>query len=131
MLRFAQGLAAVFVLILAMAGINTLLNPMFVAEPSGFNPVDNYGLTNIRTLGAPTLSLAIITAIGAYRKEWLLILPAALYYFFNLTARIISVIVEGYEPVMLRGLLLTSVLVILSQLAIQLFRRAQASSSSA
>lgn len=131
MLRFAQGLAVVFVLILAGAGISALFNPTLIAEPSGFNPVGNYGLTNIRTLGAPTLSLAIITAIGAYRKEWLLILPAALYYLFNLTARVISVIVEGYEPVMLRGLLLTSVLVILSQLAIQLFRRAQASSSSA
>ncbi len=123
MTRFAQILCVLFVVVLGGAGLSTIFNPVGFAEPTGFNPVGNYGLTNIRTLGAPTLSLAIITAIAALRKEWLLVLPASLYFLFNLSARTISVFVEGYEPIMLRGLLLTSVLFILSQVALNIFRR--------
>ena len=123
MLRAAQAIAALFVLVLGAASISNMFNPAAVAETAGFNPISNYGLTNMRTLGAPTLSLAIFTAIGIYRKEWLLIVPAAMYFGFNLTARLISVVAEGFEPVMTRGLLLTSTLLVLALISIYLFRR--------
>ena len=123
MIRFAQSLSLLFVLILGGAGLTTMLFPMVINEPSGFNAVTDYGLTNVRTLGAPTLSLAIITAIGAVRKEWLLVLPASLYFVLNFSARVISTIVEGYAPVMLTGLLFTFSLFILSQVALHIFRR--------
>lgn len=126
MLKAAQAIAALFVLVLGAASISNMFNPASVAETAGFNPISNYGLTNMRTLGAPTLSLAIITAIGIYRKEWLLITPAAMYFGFNFTARLISVVVEGFEPVMTRGLLLTSTLLVLALVSIYLFRRASA-----
>jgi len=124
MLRVAQAIAALFVLALGAASISNMFNPAAVAETAGFNPISNYGLTNMRTLGAPTLSLAIFTAIGIYRKEWLLIVPAAMYFGFNLSARLISVAVEGFEPVMTRGLLLTSTLFVLALVSIYLFRQA-------
>ncbi len=123
MIRLAQILTVLFVVVLGVAGLTTMFNPVALGEASGFNPIGNYGLTNVRTLGAPTLALAIVTAIGALRKDWLLILPASLYFLLNGSARIISVIVEGYEPVMLRGLLLTGVLFTLSLVALYLFRR--------
>ena len=129
MIRIAQILSALFVVVLGGAGLTSMFSPMTIAEPSGFNPVGDYGLTNMRTLGAPTLALAIITAIGALRKEWLLILPAAMYFFLNALARIISVFAEGFEPIMTRGLVLTLVLVVLSQVALHIFRRAQKSAS--
>lgn len=125
MIRFAQILSVIFVLVLGTSAITTIFSPMTINEPSGFNAVTNYGLTNLRTLGAPTLSLAIITAIGAFKKQWLLILPASMYFFFNGSARVISVFVEGYEPIMQRGLLLTFSLFALSQLAIHFFRKAE------
>lgn len=124
MARFAQILSALFVLVLGGSALITIFSPMSINDPSGFNAVTNYGITNLRTLGAPTLSLAVITAIGALRKEWLLILPASLYFLFNGSARLISVFVEGYEPIMLRGLILTFTLFALSQVALHLFRRA-------
>ena len=96
-----------------------------IAEPSQFNVVTDYGTTNLRTLGAPTLSLAVITAIGAFRREWLLLLPAAMYFAFNLTARVTSVFVEGYESDMLRGLLFTGTLAILAQIALHTFRTSE------
>ncbi len=123
MIRFAQFLAIIFVLILGATALTTMFNPSSINEPSGFNAITNYGFTNLRTLGAPTLSLAIITAIGALKKEWILILPASLYFLFNGTARVISTFIEGYEPIMLRGLLLTFTLFILSQIALHIFRR--------
>ena len=121
---FAQVLSGIFVLILGIAGITTMLFPEVIAGPSGFNPVDNYGLTNVRTLGAPTLALAVAAVIGIIRKEWILILPASMYFFFNGLARVISTGVEGYEPVMLTGLIVTFCLFALSQVAIYLFRKA-------
>ncbi|MEM7115146.1 MAG: hypothetical protein AAF614_22090 [Chloroflexota bacterium] len=123
MLRLAQILSVLFVVVLGVAGLTSILNPIAIGEASNLNPIGNYGLTNVRTLGAPTLTLAIITAIGVFRKEWLLILPASLYFLLNGLARVISVVVEGYEPVMLRGLLFTGVLVVLSQIALHTFRR--------
>ena len=125
MIRFAQVLAAVFVAVLASAGLTAMFAPDLIAEPSQFNVVTDYGTTNLRTLGAPTLSLAVITAIGAFRREWLLLLPAAMYFAFNLTARVTSVFVEGYESDMLRGLLFTGTLAILAQIALHTFRTAE------
>lgn len=123
MIRFAQLLSVIFVFILGSAGLVTMFFPDMINAPAGFNATTNYGLTNIRTLGAPTLSLAIITAIGAFRKEWLLILPASMYFLLNGISRLISVIVEGYEPVMLTGLVATFTLFFLSQVALHLFRK--------
>lgn len=128
-IRLAQILSALFVVVLGGAGLVSMLSPLTIAEPSGFNPVGDYGITNMRTLGAPTLALAIITAIGAFRKDWLLILPAAMYFILNASARIISVFVEGFEPIMTRGLVFTLVLVALSQVALHIFRRSQANAT--
>ena len=122
MYRFAQILSWGFVLVLGVAGIMTMLFPTAVNEPAGFNATTDYGLTNVRTLGAPTLALAIATAIGAIRREWLLVLPASMYFLFNASARVISVLVEGYDPVMLRGLLITSVLFALSVFVVRTMR---------
>ncbi|KZN30591.1 hypothetical protein N480_06425 [Pseudoalteromonas luteoviolacea S2607] len=123
MIKFAQILSGLFVLILGSAALVTMLFPELINQPSGFNAVTNYGFTNLRTLGAPTLSLAVITAIGAYKKDWLLLLPATMYFFFNFFARAISTIIEGYEPVMLFGLVMTLTLFILSQVALHGFRK--------
>lgn len=124
MTKFAQILSGIFVLVLGSAALVTMLFPAIINEPSGFNAMTNYGFTNLRTLGAPTLSLAIITAIGAYRKEWLLLLPASMYFGFNFFARALSTIIEGYEPVMLFGLIMTLTLFVLSQIALHTFRKA-------
>ncbi len=125
MTRAAQLLSVIFVIFLGGSGIASIFSPETIFESVGFEAVSNYGVTNLRTLGAPTLALAIITALGAYRKDWWLVLPASLYFLFNFSARLISVFAEGFEPIMVRGLILTSVLFILSQVAIYLFRTSE------
>ncbi|MDK1286996.1 hypothetical protein [Pseudoalteromonas umbrosa] len=123
MIKFAQVLCGMFVLILGSAALTAMLFPAIINEPSGFNVVTDYGFTNLRTLGAPTLSLAIITAIGIYKKAWLLILPASMYFFLNFFARAISAVIEGYEPAMLFGLIFTFTLFVLSLIALQVFKK--------
>ena len=123
MLRFAQALCVLFVLIFLSASVSTIFFPRRFSDASGFNPTTDYAITNVRTLGAPLLSFAIVTTLGIVRRSWLLLLPASLYFLFNALARVISVLSEGYEPVMLRGLLLTFGLFALSQVAIYAFRR--------
>ncbi|TDF38230.1 hypothetical protein EYS14_11085 [Alteromonadaceae bacterium M269] len=122
MLRIAQALSILFVAIFVAASMTSIFLPETLGQASGFNPTTDYGLTNVRTLGAPLLSLAIITLLGARRKEWLLLLPASLYFFFNGSARVISLFFEQYDPVMLRGLVLTFGLFVLSQIALHTFR---------
>lgn len=124
MIRLAQALSALFVLVLGGAALTLIFSPQSVNEPSGFNAITDYAITNVRTLGAPLLSLAIITAIGAFRKDWILLLPASLYFLFNGSARVVSIFNEGWDPVMLRGLILTYGLFALSQVALQTFRKA-------
>ncbi|MCK0068171.1 hypothetical protein [Kordiimonas laminariae] len=124
MLRFAQLLSGLFVLVLGTSALTLIFAPDAVNLAAGFNANTDYGFTNMRTLGAPLLSIALITAIGALKKDWILLLPASLYFLFNGSARVVSLFNEQYDPVMLRGLLLTFGLFALSQLALQIFRRA-------
>ena len=126
--HIAQFLSAIFVLILGGAGITSLVSPTAILGSAGLQASSDYGITTLRTLGAPTLALAITTIIGAVRKEWLLILPASLYFFLNGSARVISLIAEQYDPIMIRGLVLTGTLFVLSQVAIYLFRRGEGKS---
>ena len=69
MTRLAQLFSALFVFVLGSAALTSIFSPLTILEPSGFDIVSDYGITNLRTLGAPTLSLAIITAIGAIRRS--------------------------------------------------------------
>ncbi|MEM8858936.1 MAG: hypothetical protein AAGD96_11480 [Chloroflexota bacterium] len=125
MIRLAQVFCAIFVLFLGVSGLASIFSPETIFAEVGFEAVSNYGVTNLRTLGAPTLALAIVTALGAYRKDWWLILPASLYFLLNFSARLISVFAEGFEPIMARGMILTIVLFTLSQVAIYMFRTAE------
>ena len=126
MLRFAQALCMLFILVFLSASVTAMFFPQRLGDASGFNPTTNYAITNVRTLGAPLLSFAVVTALGIVRRNWQLLLPASLYFLFNGLARVVSVLNEGYEPVMLRGLLLTFGLFALSQVAIYTIRRPEA-----
>lgn len=125
MTRVAQGICLIFILMLGISGLTTMFMPTGFVDQVGFNPINNYAVTNVRTLGAPTLMMAIVTAIAALRKDWMLLLPASIYFALNFLARVTGAVVEGFEPVMTRGLILTAVLFILSQVAIYLFRTAK------
>ena len=121
MLRFAQVLCVLFVLIFLAASVGAMFFPQRISNASGCNPTTNSAITNVRTLGSPLLSFAVVTTLRIVRRSWLLLFPASLYFLFNGLARVVSLLNEGYEPVMIRGLLLTFGLLALSQIAISFF----------
>lgn len=126
MQRLAQAFAFIFAIIFTIAAISAIFFPVSLSDASGFNPTSDYGITNVRTLGAPLLMLAVVTAFGAFRKDWIMIVPASLYFFFNGSSRIVSLVFEQYDPIMIRGLLLTFGLFVLSQLVIYILRKTRA-----
>ena len=121
-IRLAQALIALCILVLGTAAMTSIFSPHFVSEASGFSAQTDYGITNIRTLGAPTLALALTALFGLVRGDWRFVLPASLYFLFNGSARVISILGEGYDPVMIRGLIATFGLFAISQVAIYLLR---------
>jgi len=122
MLRIAQFISILFVIIFTAAAIPVIFFPEFLGGISGFNPISDYGLTNIRTLGAPLLMMAIMTSIGAYTRNWLFLLPATIYFPLNGLTRVLSLFNEQYDVVMLRGLFLTFGLFILAIWVVKTFR---------
>lgn len=123
MLRIAQIIAYLFVFIFSAAAFAAIFAPQTIGTASGFNPVSDYGLTNIRTLGAPLLMMAVVTAWGAYTKKPLLLVPAAMYFLFNGLTRVISLFNEQFDPVMYRGLGLTFILFALAIFVLKKFKQ--------
>lgn len=107
MIRIAQLFSALFVLIFSAAAVGPIFFPAELGEISGFNPINDYGLTNIRTLGAPLLMMAVMTAIAVYTKRWVFLLPATIYFVSNGLTRVLSLFNEQYDSVMIRGLVIT------------------------
>lgn len=122
MTRIAQLISVLFVLIFSTAAIAIIFFPQS-ATASGFNPTSDYGLTNVRTLGAPLLMMALVTAYGAFSKKWMVLVPASMYFLFNGLTRVISAFNEQYDDVMLRGLVLTFLLFAFSLWVIKQFRQ--------
>ncbi|WDE09544.1 hypothetical protein [Thalassomonas haliotis] len=129
MLRIAQLISILFVGVLSTAAIAAIFFPGSVGAASGFNPTSDYGLTNIRTLGAPLLMMAVVTAVAAYSRKWLFLLPATLYFLFNGLTRVISLFNEQYDEVMLRGLFLTFGLFLLATWVLKMFYQAEKSTA--
>lgn len=125
MVRLANIIACLFVVIFSVAGVTATFFPQILGDTSGFNPTSDYGLTNIRTLGAPLLMMALVTAYGIFSKNWLLIAPACLYFFLNGSTRVVSLLNEAYDPVMIRGLIITFSLFLLATWVIKTLRKAQ------
>lgn len=125
MFRIAQVLSSIFVIIFTAASMSAIFFPETLGAASGFNPTSDYGLTNIRTLGAPLLMMAIVTAVGIYAKNWIYLVPASMYFLFNGSTRVISLFNEQYDDVMLRGLFLTFGLFVVSLWVLKQFRQVQ------
>ena len=65
-----------------------LFNPMAASGANGLDPVGEYGLTNMRTLAAPLLAMAVMAGIGTVKKNFVFVAPAALYFLFTALIRV-------------------------------------------
>ena len=125
MLRAAQiamGLVALFMLFLT---VRFVFSPEAVATLLQSSSDGVFGTSNTRAQGATTLMLGILSAIAAVRMSWQFVVPAAVYFLCLIIIRIYSLIVDGYDPGIIRALALATVLFIITEVALQLFRRAE------
>ena len=125
MIRAAQIAAAAVALASIFFSIGVLFNPVGTGASLGWATDTPFGTTNLRTTAASLLMIAVTAGIGAMRKDWVFLLPAALNFLFTALIRVFGLIADGYDPSTLRGLFIALVFFAVAEFALQVFRRAE------
>jgi hypothetical protein len=68
--------------------------------------------------------LAVLTGLGAAKKEFYLLVPAPAYFLAIIFTRIVSLITDGTDSGTIRALVLAVVLFVITEVAAQLIKRA-------
>ena len=124
MMKIAQILAGLLALALFAFSAIYLFNPAGAASARGFVPDGAYGLTNVRLMGATFVTLGILTALGALKREYMLVAPAALFFLVSIVIRIVGIVVDGADPTTLRVMIPAVVLFVVAEFALQVFKNA-------
>ena len=124
MLKSAQILSGLLALALFAFAAFYLINPNGAASARGFEPIGDYGLTNVRLQAATFITLAVMSAIGAVKKDFVFLAPAALFFLASIVIRIIGLFVDGADPATLRVMVPAVVLFVVAEFALQVFKRA-------
>lgn len=125
MTRAAQILAGLLALFVGFIAVQYLFRPHALIGVNGFNVDTTFGITNMRTLAAPLIMIAFMSAIGALRQNWVFLLPAALYFLATALIRLFGLVLDGFDTGTIRGLILAVVLFGVAEFALQVFRRAE------
>ncbi len=124
MLKIAQILSGMLALLLFAFGAFYIFNPAGAASARGFESIGEYGMTNVRLMAATFVTLGILTAIGAIKKDFIFLAPAAVYFLASIVLRIFGIIVDGADPSTLRVMVPAVVLFAVAEFALQVFKRA-------
>lgn len=124
MLKIAQILSGLLALALFGFASFYLFNPEAAAAARGFEPIAEYGMTNVRLLAATFVTLGILSAIGAVKKAFVFLAPAALFFLVSIVIRIIGIFVDGADPTTVRVMIPAVVLFAVAEFALQVFKRA-------
>ncbi len=131
MQRAAQALSGLLALFLAAIGMLYTFNPSGVSAANNLLYETTFGATNMRTLAAPMLMMAIVTAIGAVRQDWKFLVPAAVYFLLTVVIRALGLALDGFDSGTLRGLAVAALLFVVAEVPVQVFRRAGARQAAA
>lgn len=123
MLKTAQFLAGLLALALFAFTAIYLFNPAGASAARGFEPIGSAGITSVRVMAAGFLMMAIMTAIGAFRKEAVFLMPAAIFFLTSLVIRFVSVFVDGADASDLRVFVPATLLFVVAEFVLQTFRR--------
>lgn len=126
MLKIAQILSGLLALALFAFGSIYLFTPETAASARGFEPIGDYGLTNVRLMAASFITLGILTAIGAVKQNFLFLAPTALFFLVSLVIRIIGIVVDGADATTVRVIVPAVILFVVAEFAVQVFKRSAA-----
>lgn len=129
MLKTAQILSGLLALALFAFAAIYLFNPTGAAASRGLEPIGDYGLTNVRLQAATFITLGVLSAIGAVKKDFVFLAPAALFFLVSIVIRIIGIFVDGADPATLRVMVPAVVLFAVAEFALQVFKRASKDSA--
>lgn len=130
MTRIAQVLSGLLAAFLAFASLSTIFDPASLARV-GIGSVEDFGITALRTLGAPVLMMSVMSAIALRTQNWRYLVPVAIYALINAVIRIGGLAMDGVHTSTIRGLVLAVVVFLVAEVALQLFRRAEKQASAA
>lgn len=118
--KIAGGVVAVILLIL---GARYMFTPSAVQGFIALTPESAFGTSNIRAMGAPLLMLGIVTAIGTVKASHEFLTPAPVYFLLLILSRIVTLVMDGSDPSVIRALILAVVFFVVSEFAVQVVKR--------
>ena len=121
----AQILSGLLAAFLALNALFYVFNPMAAAGASGLNPTTDFGITNVRMQGASMLMLSLATGVGAWKQNWLFLLPSVATFVFVALIRVFGMFADGVDPGTIRGLVLAVVIFAIAEFAAIVFRRSE------
>lgn len=123
MSKIAQALSVLVALVFIALAVFNLFSPSDAAAIRGFEPIGELGMTNIRLLAAPLLMIALASVAAAIKQNPVFLGPAVLYLMFSIIIQIGGLIVDGMDSAVIRGLIISLVLLIVAEIPVQLFNR--------
>lgn len=119
----AQILAGLVALFLGFLAIRYTFTPDALSNLNQLSADSAFGKSNIRAMGAPMLMLALLTGLGALKKNFYMLIAAPVYFLSIIFTRIVSIVADGSDPGITRSLILAVVLFVISEVAAQLIKR--------
>lgn len=126
MMKIAQILSGVLALALLAFGSIYLFTPENAVSARGFEPIGDYGLTIVRQMAASFITLGILTTIGAVKRNFLFLVPTALFFLVSLVICIIGIVVDGADATTVRVMVPAVILFVVAEFAVQVFKRSAA-----
>ena len=126
----ARILSALLALFFLGTGLTYIFNPDAVLSAASITPDSIAGYAYVRSnIGGPFLTLGIFVAIAAIQARKEALLPIMVFVPIAIIARILSLIVDGSAPIVIRLLVVMSVLLVLTVSSYVMFQRSETASS--
>ncbi len=123
MILAARILAGIVAATLLFLGVRYMFSPDAVQSFVALTPDNGFGVSNLRAMGAPLIMLGIITAIGAIKSNHAFLTPAPVYFLVLIVARIVSLVMDGSDPSVIRALILAVVFFAVTEFSVQVIKR--------
>ena len=121
----AQILSGLLAAFLAFNAFFYLFNPLAAGAASGLNPTTDFGVTNVRLQAGPLLMLALAAAAGAWKQNWIFLVPSVVTFLLFALIRVFGIFADGADIGTIRGLILAVVLFAVAEFCAIVFRRSE------
>ena len=130
MQRPAQIVLGIVAAILLVLGLRLMFFPDAAQSILALSPDNDFGRSNLRAMAPPMLMLGIIGGIGAAKSSFAYTLAVPLYFLMLIITRIVTLVVDGSDPGVIRALVLAVVFFAVTEFSVQVFKKAEKKAAS-